>query len=92
MPRKLKCECGTCHTCYSRARARKSAAERKARIDGAAGEIARLRAALTAISNRCYAWTMREPLEIVTHGGVLHAAPIPEIKQTADAALSGEVA
>jgi hypothetical protein len=49
MPRKLKCECGRCPTCHSRARARKTAASRQARIDGTAGEIARLRAALIGV-------------------------------------------
>ncbi|HUT56797.1 MAG TPA: hypothetical protein VNA25_02855, partial [Phycisphaerae bacterium] len=54
-------------------------------------KVARLREALQEIHRLGYEWTMREPLEIVTHGGAAHAAPIGTIVQIADGAL-GEAA
>jgi len=59
-----------------------------AQIAALRADNARLREALRRIYDRANVWFATEPLEIVTHGGVVHGAPIPEIIQEACAALA----
>lgn len=64
----------------------------KIRLAKAEGVVATMGKALSEIHKLGIEWTEREPLEIVCHGGVGHAAPVGEIIQLAAHALDASAA